>query len=447
METRSKRLRRLSEVNHIDKLGDDLLADILIRCLPCPRSACRCKTVCRRWRSLISSPSFNLGFVSYHQSRNESPPLQLHTHDPQLIISFMPRLEFRVHFNLKVLDCFKDLLLCGFMALDYNNPELSRTFVVCNPFTEQWLALPIAPKKLRPYAGSTARLVCEPRISYNLDLGDYQSFVYSEYRFRVVILYQNENSIKLDVFCSESGEWTGEAIVIDGVKLLSMNVVSFHGEMFWMYARALKVDDGLYNRLLAVFNPFRLDIPPTSIDTSTLFESSRWDISVSQDALHVTAFRENPDPPPGCSWVVSSVWRLERDRKSWTKVFEGLLKAPRSKCGPLKGPFLGLHPEKMEIAFFECTTENPVAVFSCDLRTGELEFVAELKLFLPRFMVFLPRFLCWPTPVPRYKELRGRYNGTHSCLTQSTEATTSPGTGNLFCQKLPFLFRVCVSFR
>ncbi|CAL1404805.1 unnamed protein product [Linum trigynum] len=436
METRSKRRRRLSEENHIDKLGDDLHVEILIRCLPNPRSACRCKTVCKRWRRLISSPSFNLSFISHHRSMNEessSPPLLIHAHAVQSILSFMPAAAMDARGHFKVLDCFKDLLLCGFIGQAYNS-ELRRTFVVCNPFTKQWLTLPLAPEKAMEYGptrGWAARLVCEPRISHDLDLGDHdddKTFVYSEYRFRVVILYQHERSAKLDLFCSESGEWTGGALVLDGV-VFKKNAISCNDELFWVYARD---DDGEDTPILVAFNPFRLDLSLISIDSSMLAENPRWNISVSQGALHIVAFRKisAPPAPDDCSGdlISSTVWRLEPDRKSWSKDFEGLMK--KAKYDPMKCTFIGLHPEKTEIAFFNYR-HDVVAMpmsstfLSCDLRRGELELFAELKLSHPCFKVLRPRFVCWPTPIPRYEELRSMYNnGTdEKCLVQGTEAT------------------------
>ncbi|CAI0451262.1 unnamed protein product [Linum tenue] len=189
----------------ISKLGDDLLVEILIR-LPSPRSACRCKPVCSRWRSLISSPCFNSHFLSHHQ-RLELPPMPTNPHELQsIILGVLPPMPDSVGGSLKVLDCFKDLVLCGFW--DVYNRELCRSYLICNPFTKQWIALPLAPRKPEWYFSSASRLVCEPRSSNNLDLGDGQTFVYSEYRFAVVCIYQEISSkvyLKLDVFCS--GVW------------------------------------------------------------------------------------------------------------------------------------------------------------------------------------------------------------------------------------------------
>ncbi|CAI0414308.1 unnamed protein product [Linum tenue] len=99
----------------IVQLGDDFLVEILIR-LPNPRSACRCKAVCKRWKSLISNPiRFNRRFVSHHQSRNRQPVLLLPSDDPQAIIrSVIPMTTLLTQSSFAVMDSYKDLVLCGF---------------------------------------------------------------------------------------------------------------------------------------------------------------------------------------------------------------------------------------------------------------------------------------------------------------------------------------------
>ncbi|CAN0905813.1 hypothetical protein LINGRAHAP2_LOCUS23880, partial [Linum grandiflorum] len=110
------------------------------------------------------------------------------------------------------------------------------------------------------------------QISNKLDLGDGQSFGFSVYRFRVVCIYQVVQptyAIKLDVVCSESGEWTKEALVCDQqVKVGIKGVISCNGELFWRYDYKTDRNNGPKD-LVAVFNPFRLDMPPASIDASS----------------------------------------------------------------------------------------------------------------------------------------------------------------------------------
>ncbi|CAI0546799.1 unnamed protein product [Linum tenue] len=149
------------------KLGKDeakkkkprVLVEILIR-LPDPRFACRCKSVCKRWSSLISSLCFNRRFVYHHQSINQLPMPEDPNELQSTIWSFLQRIPLR-HVRvppmppfryvrdapLRVLDCFRDLLLCGFWDIYGDNNELGRSYLVCNLFTKQWVALPLAPEK------------------------------------------------------------------------------------------------------------------------------------------------------------------------------------------------------------------------------------------------------------------------------------------------------------
>ncbi|CAI0412702.1 unnamed protein product [Linum tenue] len=49
------------------KLEDDLMVEILVRSFPDPKSAGRCKLVCKRWRNLIAGTRFKHSFASRHQ--------------------------------------------------------------------------------------------------------------------------------------------------------------------------------------------------------------------------------------------------------------------------------------------------------------------------------------------------------------------------------------------
>ncbi|CAI0412804.1 unnamed protein product [Linum tenue] len=111
-------------------------------------SACSSKLVCKRWSSLISGPRFNRRFVSH--GRETNPPMM--PDDPlellRIIRGFLPPMPHGVVDTLRVSDCNKDLVLCGFcdVGKDYEKDERSRSYLVCNPFTKQWIALPLAPR-------------------------------------------------------------------------------------------------------------------------------------------------------------------------------------------------------------------------------------------------------------------------------------------------------------
>ncbi|CAN0909728.1 hypothetical protein LINGRAHAP2_LOCUS25928 [Linum grandiflorum] len=140
-----------SRISSISEIGDDLLVEILIRSFPDPESASRCKAVCKQWSSLISSPCFNRSFVSHHQKKNKkkTKPL-LHNELVSVISSFLPPMPDRVEGEiLHVFDCFKDLVLCGVRETDRYKRKSIRQYLICNPFTQKWIALPLAPGYLR----------------------------------------------------------------------------------------------------------------------------------------------------------------------------------------------------------------------------------------------------------------------------------------------------------
>ncbi|CAI0546635.1 unnamed protein product [Linum tenue] len=427
----------------IVQLGDDLLAEILIR-LPNPKSARRCKAVCKRWNSLISDPvRFNRRFVSHHHSRNRQPPLVLHSDDPQSIItSFIPMDNTFAQDSFAVMDAHRDLVLCGFADAGPVSDVYGKSYFLCNPFTKQWVALPLAPELPVRCGYHFARLVCEPRISNSLDLGGDRGFFHSEYRFRVVCLYRDKNSTKLNMFCSDTGEWTKDILVLHRYRqFMSRNIVSCNGELFWSYG-VRSQDPGDVHPLkpfVAAFNPFRPDLPPAAIETPLVYGKGGWDIGVSQGALHAIVFEDRIEP--GRSQIALSVWRLEEDRRSWRRLRDGLMKGSmlrelRTYVRPC------FHPEKPEVFFLrhcDGTGDGEIAALSCDFGAGgELELYVKGRPFLSYWKLFQAEFSCWPTLIPRYEELRVIYDGSHSCWVQSqNEPTTNPSiAGTSACESL-----------
>ncbi|CAI0421785.1 unnamed protein product [Linum tenue] len=413
--------------------ADDLLVEILIR-LPTPRTACRCKAVCKRWNSLIFSPYFNRRFISHYQTIKDDPPLLLRSDDhpeTSTILSFLPVPE-QGRGRFAVLDSFKDLLLCGFVDRIYVDNELGRSYLVCNPITKQWIALPLAPEKEGAHGRAYikyvhARLVCQPRHNYNLQLGDGQVCVHSDYRFRVVCVYATFEpvaTLKLDVYCSESGEWTKDALVLAGrLRKIRPNSLSCNGELFWWFHYT-----GVPGYPMVAFNPFCLEMPPTVIDTSSIpqpeSELREWIASVSQDALHIIV-AEAKRAPIIYSRNAFTVWRLEEDGKSWRKLYEMWLSETSWSDYDLEYiQVRNLHPEKPEIIFLQSFGHRyGYAILSCNLRTGELEFLGPLGQCLVPFVSFQPGLSSCPISIPRYKELRAVYDGSYNCLVQTVEAT------------------------
>ncbi|CAN0892206.1 hypothetical protein LINGRAHAP2_LOCUS17429, partial [Linum grandiflorum] len=203
-----KRRRICPEVNALNlmsKLGEDLLEEILIR-LPNPKSSCRCKAVCKPWKSIISDPSFNRRFIAHHRSKYQTPSLFIPSHDPQSILSFLP-IPDKIRPKLRVFDCFKDLLLCGFSEAF---GELERSYFVCNPFTKQWIALPLAPRSPKEAAANNG---------------------------------------------SAAMRWT-QLFEMNAIKMPWTNVVLWNERLFWMH-----YDANLGRSMLYGYNPFSYHVP------------------------------------------------------------------------------------------------------------------------------------------------------------------------------------------
>ncbi|CAI0468879.1 unnamed protein product [Linum tenue] len=416
--------------DQFSKLIDDLIIEILIR-LPNPRSSCRCKPVCKRWRSLISDPTFNRRFVSHHQNRYRPASLFLPAHDPDSVLDFLP-VPDEARRKLRVFDCFQDLLLCGFVKFTC---ELRRSYFICNPFTKQWIALPLQPE-LPPHIESAAGLVCRARScwsNYNLLGGEPEPppFVcYSEYRFRVVCLFQLPLSCQvLLVFCSESGKWK-EMNLEHYAKVPLGNALTWNGKLFWV-----QYDLNNYCSVFAMYDPFRpYKLPgwknaPYSLWRYLSNGDGNGNFSISQGALHIIVLEAGrPDK-------VLSVWRQVEDR--WTLQYKTVLKTTSpSFWGDYKlkhCSVMDLHPEKPEVVFFQYR-EYPECILSCNLKTGmgEPEFFspAEFCTSDPCWRALRPRVSCWPTPIPRYEELRGLYDGSYDCWVQhnNDHTTTLPST-------------------
>ncbi|CAI0386696.1 unnamed protein product [Linum tenue] len=322
--------------------------------------------------------------------------------------------------------------------MDYH--KLVRTFLVCNPFTKQWVALPLAPP--RPIGGrvSIARLVCRPSSSVvTLDAGDVSKPALThhfEYEFRVVRMSRFKSSVsELDVFCSKSGEWTMVALDLGGRLTprwgLANTVVSLNGKLYWMNTGSQVIR----------WNPFSLEVEeeedhdalriPRGVSDSEI----EFCLCVSQGDLCLffidgVTFESPRD--------VLSVWRQGYGRRGWRRYHQVALNKLMSRIvydqhGREIRRFelefsnvVGQHPEKSEIVLVEFLYPNgQIGVYSCNLRTKELKFLFEQKDYFQGHMVFQPKVSLWPTQFSNYEKLRGCYDGSYSGWVQSSNQSTS----------------------
>ncbi|XP_074285733.1 uncharacterized protein LOC141611169 isoform X4 [Silene latifolia] len=195
--------------NSIEDLSDEILLEILSR-LPRYVTALRCKTVSKRWCSLISDPSFPDQGFSIHQEQEQQeqqPWTSLEIHDYHLIMTivappFCESLLWSPSFSLNLLpnsneihSTFRDLVL-------YSKHEGSKDvgqYYVSNLLTKQWITLPPFPTNETPsWAGLVGR---KKGADFRVVVAHYS--VSSK-------LYDDEHPLKFDnlfIYLSESGEW------------------------------------------------------------------------------------------------------------------------------------------------------------------------------------------------------------------------------------------------
>ncbi|CAL5005907.1 unnamed protein product [Urochloa decumbens] len=233
----------------VSELTDDVLADILSR-VPI-KSLCRCKSVCRRWRDLISHPEHRkklpqtlAGFFYESYDRTRFPISARHfinvsgAGDPQIdpSLSFLPRYE-----SIDVVDSCNGLLLCrGWKSTD----PVTMDYVVCNPGTEEWVVVPDSgwSSKATFYKVRIVRLGFDPGVSSHFHVFEFipddvwymnDQEEYVDGRIEVVAIY----SSKAGVWSfNEDHEWGGQfampmdskSVFLNGV----LHLVTYYGMVY-----------------------------------------------------------------------------------------------------------------------------------------------------------------------------------------------------------------------
>ncbi|CAO2034525.1 unnamed protein product [Urochloa humidicola] len=182
-------------------LTDDLIVDILSR-LPV-KSLCRCKCVSPHWRDLISDPDHRrrlpqtlagFFFSDWTDGRDVWRFANLgEARRPPLIstpFSFMPGYD-----DVAVVDACNGLLLCRPAK---GSPQHLSRYVVCNPVTKSWVALPDSgshgddAEDVQPFV---ARLGFDPAVSAHFHV-----FEFVENSYGTVA--------GVEIYSSEAGAWS-----------------------------------------------------------------------------------------------------------------------------------------------------------------------------------------------------------------------------------------------
>ncbi|KAJ4827686.1 hypothetical protein Tsubulata_046584 [Turnera subulata] len=198
----------------LDNLDDDLLAEILCRLVDVNFTV-RCKLVCRRWCSLISTHNFErrfqdqyyantptptvlFGFIANYPNPNSNSEWQLKTASQHQVLKSC---HFKSHHQLTsigIVASYKEVLLCRSMMTRSDDDDDQRIYYVFNPRTWLWVALPPFPKQ---------------RLSKRVLVG----FVCEGHNFRVVRILEeliNSNIMTVEIFDSETNQWREHSCLV-----------------------------------------------------------------------------------------------------------------------------------------------------------------------------------------------------------------------------------------
>ncbi|BFG34128.1 hypothetical protein CerSpe_204020 [Prunus speciosa] len=281
---------------NIDDLPQHLLVEILCR-LPSSKIVFQCKCVSRRWFALISDPYFVLRFVSlqkcttddvlverdadmdailfYSKTNNRAygqysiweyfvmAALPAKCKSRNLSLSFIPCFYQTTQTEPRMLGTYNDLILCSTIS--------EQEYYICNPYTRQWIALPLTPQVHRgsgimgftcdhPYYNHE-ELVGNQTSSNNIKLN-------AEYRYRVVritVVKRNCLECPVEIYSSETGQWRESVISSSrGFSFTSASCstrgVAYNGMLYWL----------CFGGLLIGVDPFNNTNSSISTDANTI---------------------------------------------------------------------------------------------------------------------------------------------------------------------------------
>ncbi|KAK9724910.1 hypothetical protein RND81_05G107700 [Saponaria officinalis] len=283
----------VGDVNYnINDLTDGLLVEILVR-VPTCKSAQQCKCVCKRWRSLISTPYFARCFINLHACRVSDPVMLLHQYryfayhdiEPDAKVTVIshpvhtkvdavtdhPVLRTRTSFELDflpfcqtadILAASEDLLVCydRWTSFELLRHGRGATFCVCNVLTREWIALPPSPSSywksgLVGFITYTAD-PCSTKVTEHI------------HNYKLVHI-SRDKEFSAEVFSSETGEWSKTAVLSCARFTLHekciTNAVTFRRKLHWI----------INDESILAFDPFGTDNNFRLIDQPELEEEGQ----------------------------------------------------------------------------------------------------------------------------------------------------------------------------
>ncbi|KNA22292.1 hypothetical protein SOVF_035320 [Spinacia oleracea] len=433
-------MENCSSATTIEDLVDKLLIEIFVR-LPCYESVITSKFVSKRWLSLLSNPKFVIQFLNHKNNLRKKLPLQQQqlpwsflcttqlktiTNDdespnhkvfnsPKFSLNFLP-------FQFKVVSTFKDLVLVLCLREDGINNNHSHNYIICNPFTKQWVVLPPTPSPIN-HALSWAALICEDP-NYN----EVEERI--DYRFRVVVLHPKPNILytkeddpfsilNLMVFCSEDYQWKNANLRIPLTLRKCSCSCSFSccGYTERLHFEGV-VCKGMvclcHNLYFGMFDPFKVTTTPTTIEAILLpLPDSRGRLLECGGRLISVYDKSKPiysdDNKKG---MVVTIHYIELDLNQFIEntnndlLLPGLWKGIRNRCVDNSGSIsvmgrtrrIGLHPCNTQL-FYMSTGGNKNKLVLCDKRSSCVKILGELHPdCLDSSKIIELQY--WPTPVP-----------------------------------------------
>ncbi|PON32266.1 F-box domain containing protein, partial [Parasponia andersonii] len=252
---------------------DDLAVEILIR-LPDCKSEVNCSLVCKRWFSIINSvhfrnkklqrhhgasPPCTILFRSHGFGRSISLPLYHYFTEESKILhrigssSSSSYLDFLPWDLVRIHSSFNDLLLLSRKLRQY-------CFMICNPFTKQWIELPL------PHIPLTANvrgagLVCYPIKPPPQQQQQQLPLKLNQYSFKVMVVWDRitytggmKIEIHLKTYCSETGKWSEEIFSLRDRMLNANTPVACNGLLYWLVGDInIETVDGIFAFNLSKF--------------------------------------------------------------------------------------------------------------------------------------------------------------------------------------------------
>ena len=384
---------------NIDELPDDLLCKILKR-LPSSQWVLQCKSVSKRWYSLISDPCFIRSFIHHrhchqfseqqfnflsHYSRDECVVLPSNTSElcsRKISVNSLLGIEDSSSFSIEA--SFNDLLL-----VNSRRSLLEALYHICNPLTRECLTLPRPPLSNKEVI---VGFICDP-YSCNKEQG---CITNTHYRYKVIRIYSptksNSTQLEMDIFSSETSEWCNSVVSLPWglnpftFKSALAGVVACNGMLHWVDTNS----NGI-----VVFDPFNDVEQCHYIDPPIgLWATAKISLGLFQGRLRIF---HNCDEE-------FYVWELKDNYGTWCMKHKVNLKKIVSQNSRLveitkayspRVNFVAFHRNDGELVFLQFLDD----IVLCNMRTRVLNIARTIpnSHMCSSLLLLQPS---WPTPVP-----------------------------------------------